>query len=392
MDTAEDLKQDLLRRWRAQFDRIAFLAEAAERGVRTVYATGPLFDLEKYSPRKFPAGGRTSKEPIQGCDNWVYRLDNQGRPVHMAVRHDFSKTERQGIYSYASEEAVYTEFFMQGHVPSTYERITLGDGQPVNFQRLWLNGNGFPLREIPRDRQEEWIMGDPGRYQIVIKGYDSQDGRIQSGWVWVEGGRGFGPYRSRLEYSYSNEGKLERMVKRWEDGRAETVFAARTKTGIKELSTKLSRRIAERVIDALQRASFNPPLVAAELPYHSVTSYIPSIVPGTQADFEGLKYPSLVAAIDRKRWIELREEDFAPEIAEFMERMNSSERWEPGTKMLREAARTVTEFGRGQSWAAEDFVAFAIDWEFEGRDLAKILKDCGADRRALKRWKNKGWI
>src|SRR5580704_11171877 len=119
MDTAEDLKQDLLRRWRAQFDRIAFLAEAAERGVRTVYATGPLFDLEKYSPRKFPAGGRTSKEPIQGCDNWVYRLDNQGRPVHMAVRHDFSKTERQGIYSYASEEAVYTEFFMQGHVPST---------------------------------------------------------------------------------------------------------------------------------------------------------------------------------------------------------------------------------------------------------------------------------
>jgi hypothetical protein len=60
MDITEDLRQDLLARWKALFDRMSLLAEAAGRGLRTLYATGDRFGLKAYTPGKFPAGGRTS--------------------------------------------------------------------------------------------------------------------------------------------------------------------------------------------------------------------------------------------------------------------------------------------------------------------------------------------
>lgn len=132
MDLIDDLKQDLLTRWKAQFDRMSLLAEAAGRGVRTVYATRSLFDLEGYSPSKFPPGGRTSKEPIPGDDNWVYRLDAGGLPVHMTTRL-VSEGEPgwQGMYSYSPEGVEYTEFYISARIPSTYARLTLRDGQRV---------------------------------------------------------------------------------------------------------------------------------------------------------------------------------------------------------------------------------------------------------------------
>lgn len=247
------------------------------------------------------------------------------------------------------------------------------------------------LRGMPSSRLAERVLADPHLHQIRIEGYDAQEGRIRSAWAWTEG-MGVRPQHSTLTYSYSEDGKLQKIVEIWEDGGAQTVFAARTETSLKQLSAALSQRIAGRIIDALQRASFQSPLVVVELPYRPPANFIPSVVPGAHADVDRLADLCLVAAIDPKRWIELPEEDFSPEITEFMERMNSTERWESGEKMLRQAARMVTEFGRGQPWASEDFVAFAIDWESEGGELAKVLKACGADARTLKNWKKRGWI
>jgi hypothetical protein len=402
MDIIEDLKHDLLTRWKAQFDRMPLLAEAAGRGVRTVYATGSRFDVERYRPKKFPAGGRTSKEPIAakdlfpGCETWAYLLDAEGRPVHGTRRIAASDDPGwEGMYSYSAEEAEYTEFYIPSRLPSEYTRLALRDGQPVSLQRLWVQAKGsFPiLHGMPAARQAEKILAGPYFYAIRVDAYDLQNGRIESGWSWSEGFTvGLEPRLSRLEYSYSDEGKLLRIVAHAEDGNTWTALAARTKTSLTQLSATLSQRIAERVIDALQPASFGAPLMVAELTYASPGRYVPFIIAATQEDMVGLSNPGLVLAIDPKRWIELRGEDFAPEITEFMERMNSAQRWEAGGKMIRQAARMVTELGRGQPWAAKDFVAFASNSESDEEDLAKVLKDGGADPKTLKEWKKLGWL
>jgi hypothetical protein len=357
--------------------------------VRTVYATDSRFELKHYTPSKFPAGGRTSKEPIPGHDNWVYLLDAQGRPVHLATRDQFNQSW-QGMYSYSAEEVEYTEFYMPSRLPWTYDRLAFRDGQPISFQGLSVQSRGSvrTVRGMPPGRQAEQILADPLLRFIRIDAYDLQDGRVQSGWSWSEL-----PGLTqllRLEYSYSDEGKLQRIIAHAEDGNTWTAFAARTKTSLKQLSTTLSQRIAERIIDVLQRASFDSPLLVAELPYRDY--YIPSIVPGTQADMHAMSDPGLTVAIDEKRWIELPQESFAPEFTEFMQRIESSNTGELFTKMIREAARIVTESGRGQSWAAEDFVALAIDWEGEGGELPKVLKACGAGAKTLKNWRKRGWI
>jgi len=195
-----------------------------------------------------------------------------------------------------------------------------------------------------------------------------------------------------LAYSYADDGKLQRIVATSELGGTRTVFAARTKTSLKQLSSTLSQRIAGRIIEALQKASFDSPLVVVELPYHPPDNYVPSVLPGTQADAERMADLCLVVAVDSKRWIELVEEDFAPEITEFADRIDCIEQSQTGAKMVRQAAHMVTEFGRGRPWAAENFVAFAIDWEFEGGALAEILKECGADEKTLREWKQRGWL
>jgi hypothetical protein len=43
-----------------------------------------------------------------------------------------------------------------------------------------------------------------------------------------------------------------------------------------------------------------------------------------------------------ERWLPLREEDFAPAITDFQERVRTTEKYEAGTGMLREAARQIT--------------------------------------------------
>ena len=82
----------------------------------------------------------------------------------------------------------------------------------------------------------------------------------------------------------------------------------------------------------------------------------------------------LATEIDPSRWISLAEEDFEPEITEFGQRVEASDNSTAVSKMLREAARRVTERAPAELDVADGFVAFAIDWELEGDELAKILQ------------------
>ena len=70
MDSLDELREDLWNRWRDAFDRFADLDRASQSGERIVYANGELFDLKKYTPQKFPAGGRVFLEQPESINSY----------------------------------------------------------------------------------------------------------------------------------------------------------------------------------------------------------------------------------------------------------------------------------------------------------------------------------
>jgi hypothetical protein len=388
VERLQELYEDLWNRWREAFGTLD--DHASGSGERVVYANAPLFDLKNYTPQKFPAGGRMLRNlPEMASSHYVYWLDSEGRPVDMACRHVVNNIDWQGFYSYTADEVEYVEFCRQTKVVSEYARITLDNGLPVIFQHIDINGGGSHLGGRTGRSAINYISQDSYHYWIQVEEYEASDHRIVSGKALVEGGR-LSPQQSSLEYSYSDAGKLQRIVRIHEDGSKTTEFAARSKSGMSGLATKLSERIAARTIEALKEAGLGAPLLAVELSYRSVTNYLPIVIPATEQD----SIPNLVlpTAIDSKNWISLNAEEFEPEMAEFVESFIAAERWDLGPKMLRQAALTVTKCAPALLTTTDGFVAFAIDWEFEGHELPAILKQCGASAATLKKLKSIGWL
>ena len=167
------------------------------------------------------------------------------------------------------------------------------------------------------------------------------------------------------------------------------MFAARKAASLSALSAELSRAVADKALEVLAGAALDSPLVVLQLMYQSHESYVPALLPLTEAD----AIPDLaLAGVEADRWLPLREEDFAPAITDFHERLRATETHQAGTRMLREAARQITVRAPQELRTAAHFVAFAVDWEFEGDDLAAILKACGAAPDSLRAMKARGWI
>ncbi len=305
----------------------------------------------------------------------------------MSTRHSVNRTSWSGRYRYAADEAEYVEFCLETGVPAEYSRAVFRDGLPTSFQRLTVNGSGaFPIwRGLDNTKRFREIKSDPGHYFVFIEEYEARDGVVWSGHGLAEGRKDGPPKYFTSIYTHSSEGHLQRIVREWESGFRDTVFAARAKISTRELSIRLSQKIAQRAIEALAKVSLVAPLAGVELLYRSVTDYVPSLYPFTEHD-------NLNGSMHKDRFIELRSEDFEPEMADFKQRIESSERYHDGTKMLRDAAKLLTKSNAGQRVTSRGFVAFAIDWEFEGHELAKILRDCGADARTLRIWRQRGWL
>lgn len=355
-------------------------------GATTVYARVPLFDLKKYTPAKFPPGGRVLSAPVAGIDNINYQLDERRRPITMSMRHSVNGVSWRGRYRYAGDEAEYVDFCVETAIPAQYSRAVFHQGQPVSFQRLTVNSGGSsPVWQgLDSTKRFQEIRSNPYWYFVWVEEYDVRDGLVRSGRAFTEG-MGGEPTNSMLSYAYSENGRLQRITREYPSGRQVTEFAARASVSMRELSTTLSQRIAGRAMDALSKVSLAAPSASVELLYRSVTNYVPMLLPLKEND-------SLADSITRERMIELLPEDFEPEMADFLQRVESSERYEAATKMLRNAAKLLTKLNAGLPSTAPGFVAFAIDWEFEGHDLRKVLKDCGADSEALRIWRDRGWL
>lgn len=389
MESIDWLKEDLWRRWRGRMERSA-VAETPAGAWRPVYGRGPLYDLKTYTPRRFEPGGRSSEQPFSRDDNWIYRLDDAGRPVQMDTRHSFNRIDWHGTYEYTADGAEYIEWCLQTGVCSQYARVTIREGVPAAFQRLAINARGsFPVWQgVARRTLIELIASDPKNYQIAIERYDIRDGRIEGGEAYTEG-LGAPAMRSTLHYTYAGD-KLDRIVQRSASHGDQTVYAAPQATSLERLSADLARRLADRTLEALRGRKKEFPLAALELSYRAVQSYVPVIIPCSERD--ALSELCLCTAIDVRRWIQLREEDFSPAMADFQERLRSTEQYEAGTEMLRDAARQVTELARRHLTVTPHFVAYAIDWELEGDQLVTILRECGASPDALRQFQSRGWI
>ena len=179
MESIDWLKDDLWRRWRDRMDGPA-AAETQVSNRRVVYGRGPLYDLKTYTPRRFEPGGRTSDQPFPRDDNWIYRLDDAGRPVQMDTRHSVNRIDWYGMYEYTADGAEYVEWCVQTGVCSQYARITIREGVPAAFQRLAINARGsFPVWQgVARRTLIELIASDRKNYQIAIERYDVHGGRI----------------------------------------------------------------------------------------------------------------------------------------------------------------------------------------------------------------------
>lgn len=390
MDSLDELHDDLWNLWQGAFDRFGELEQASQSGERVVYANGELFDLKKYTPRKFPAGGRVFLEQPQSINSYHrYRLDAKGRPVHMASGHTVNHFDWEGLYRYTTEEVEYLEFCLQTRVVSKYARMTLQNGVPKTYQKIGVNGGGSHIGGATGKNAMSRIRHESYFSWTEIEKYETSEDRILGGKALVTA-PGQSPHRLDLEYSYSDGSKLERIVLIREDGSKYTSFSARSKTSMKELAAKLSERIAARTIEVLKKVDRSVPLQAVELSFRSVTNYVPGVIPAFEGD--SVSNMGIVLANGKSNWIELNEEDFEPEMADFLERLNTAENWDEGSRMLRKAASIVTKLAPESLPVADGFVSFAIDWEFEGHELTAILKQCGATAATLKRLKKIGWL
>jgi hypothetical protein len=391
VDSLEQLREDLWIRWRGAFDRIGELRTLkVARDDGKLYSNSARFNLSDFRPDSFPAGGRVLKEqPREANFYYVYRLDESGRPVHMSARHEFNRIDWEGIYLYSNTEAEYIEFCLQTKVVNDYARIAFQNALPVTLQHFKVNGGGSHLAGHNGKKAIDFVASSPSNYYIAVEEYDSVTGRINSGRALSEG-LGTPLTRSVLEYSYSESGKLLQVTRTQDTGWKTTDYAAQTATSISDLADRLSDKIAANVIESLKKIDFASPLLSVELFYRQVTNYVPHIIAVTERDF--LANPGPVATLDQKHWIDLTDQDFEPEMTEFTERLNADEEWDPGTSMLRKAALLVQQQLPHVLPAADCFVAFPIDWEFEGQDLHAILKECGATSEALTKLKTIGWL
>jgi len=390
VDFLEQLREDAWKRWQNCFDRLSELDEASRSGERVIYTNSPQFDLKQYTPRKFPAGGRTFKvQPMSVNFTCHYRIDGEGRPVYMASRHTVNRIDWQGFFRYTADEAEYVEFCVQTGVVAKYARLTLRDGVNRTYQCIVVNGGGSHIGGRTGRRAMEYIPKDPFLSTLQVEDYEASGNRIVSGSSLAEvpGGMSF---RSTLEYSYSQARELERIVSVGAGGTKTTVFAAKSKSGIKELAAGLSEKIAARTLEALSKAKYSAPLQVVALSFRSVTNYVPMIIPATELD--AVSSMNFALSTEEKNWIELNYQEFEPEMEEFLERMRTAENWKPGAQMLRKAALMVTKLAPGSLNVADGFVAYAIDAEFEWGKELEILKECGATAATLKKLRKLGWL
>ena len=385
----EASRADLWKRWQSWIDRMRELQEQPIQGAQ-FYSEVPLFDLRRFSARRFRPGGRLHREPQE---KWRYRseywLDDSGRPLRMRAYDSTFRAE--GFYGYSPDRVEYVEYSIASRLPRIYTTVLLEGNCVTSVGQIFLNCGGERPNWMELDVEDRATLYRETllEHAITIERFDWEGGTIRSGEGYFEG-LGILPRAYNLVYSYSDEGKLLTTVRVWESGEKETVFAATSSRNLQELSDCLAEAIAKMTLAEIAKLDSGPALRAVELCFRAGDDYCPILVPSFEGD--GVDGFCLSGDVDQSRWVEFPDGAFDPDLAEFHGRISRAERWGIAAKMLRGAARRINERVATARPVADGFIAFAIDWSMESDRATKIFAECGAGRARIREWKRMDWL
>jgi hypothetical protein len=388
-----NLYNDLYERWRQAFSEIHKLATYKAAGHTIRYADNFRYPLPGFRPDDFPAGGPLTLERTSSTIT-TYYLDTAGRPVFVSFGNPQERYYQwQGFYSYSPDLVEYIEFNLATGNPSDLGRIVYANGKKMSYQRLNLSGKGTNTVSVDDIRDD--IMART----ITIEEYSYDGDRIvEADCLYSGSGAGLTQYKKA--YNYLETGELDTIQSIYEHGRTKLIYVRPDPNFNAEHSLdELAARLAALIIDTLVANDVQQPVALLDLSYHTTRGWIPTINPTSQADKEAVlenwrgKDAFHYLFIPQNYDIYL---DIAPiERAwhQFFEHVDSEDRWDLGKKMLRKTARLLT-LGKleGKLAVTDEFVAYAIDGEFEINQLPEILLECGLPETTLLKWKEKKWF
>ncbi len=82
----DELRADLVTRWKAAFERRPAVKAGAPEAAQTVYTRYPAYALSGWSNGKLKPEARVSRTPGTDGRDFVFLLDAAGRPLHVGRR------------------------------------------------------------------------------------------------------------------------------------------------------------------------------------------------------------------------------------------------------------------------------------------------------------------
>ena len=389
-----NLYNDLCERWRQAFGEIDKLAAYKATGQTIRYADNFRYPLSGFKTDEFPAGGPLTKERTTSTMT-TYHLDTAGRPAYVSFGNPQERSYQwQGFYAYSPDLVEYVEFNLATGNPSDLGRLVFADGKKMSYQRLSLSGRGTNTVSIDDIRDD--IMART----ITIEEYNYDGDRI----VEVDclySGSGAALTQYKKAYNYLEAGELDTIQSIYENGRTQFIYIRPDPNFNEEHSLDdLANRLAALIIDTLVANNVQQPVALLDLSYRTIRSWIPTITPTSQAEkevvlknWEGKDVFQYLFIPPNDNALDLDIAPFERAWLEFFEHVNNEDRWRSGERMLRKTARLLT-LGKldGKLAVTGEFVAYALDGEFEINQLPEILLECGLPETTLLKWKENKWF
>lgn len=381
-------------RWKTWFGRHDETAALVLPDVaRWEWSTGLRHSLLPLHFERYPGRGRVLREePGPKAQHTRSGLATDGRLLATYVfDHREEAFETFVLHGRPVTESI--QFSPGPQIPLEHARVEWDGDRVVRYELFRLNGYTSKMGAMGRwpDRLVEWL-GPNGRF-FLVEDYH-YDGPLLREIVVHGEAPGLGPHRSVDRVSHDATGALIGIDRIWENAPPQAVYRRRQKgQSLEALRAKAVAELVPAIVDAVATAAAGERVYCVELAYQAVAQYFPpTITLGLERQRSTLREPDLAfrPMLNGGPTVELWQPDRLDACRQFDQEVRSRQRWGLGTEMLRDAAARLTSWDwTGILAVTDDFVAFAIDPEFE--DLEAALTS-SAPPEQLAAWKGRGLL
>jgi hypothetical protein len=417
----EESLQQVLARWKKAFTQFDELRQASRSAVvRWEWTEFERYSLLPFYFKRYPGRGRVLTEPTDKIGFYYrYGLDELNRPrIHIFYnyvdfhgreiiqqdRHRYFDRDDLGetFYTYTDILAEIIEFSVPPRIPLKVQQIFIENGRVIRHASFRLNGYTplYSEKGSHPDALYEWL-GYNGRFKLVEK-YVYAGSRLTSIQLYSET-PGIAPYKTEEHFFYDDAGRLLRIEQLNESEQRHLLYKKREKgQTFKSIRQAAIQKLIEAIVERLRTEHISEKLCCIELFYQSGSSHFPpTIFLCREADRQALlasnnpeaKYYIFSPGLMGEPWyLEITDPDVLEICSQLEQEIQSGQKWDAATGILREVAAALTHFDwRNSLNITPDFVVFAIDWEVEGDHLADVLR-ASASKDQLREWKAKGWL